>query len=621
MIAFLQELGKLTRRGKAFWFTSFLFSSVLLVFGVFILVTQDEDANANAILADSEFNANAGSADANILTDEEFTTYLPTNAPTLSPSIEELTTYNYDADTHHPTVSAGVEVEPTQVASPVSFHPSAQTDLPSEEPSELPSQPATMILPTTISPTVAPTTSPITFPTAHPTHVPTTSSSPTASSPTGSPYPTMTNTPTQSPLFPTHDEPNQSIPTFFNYNMSESSRYGPHSWSNVTVLNSTENYWYEFGFVANECSKGAQSPIDVCTQPVRHCEEYHEFRAKVNDIVVYLFNLPSCYLTRCTTLAHSQTGDFRISSSEVVEKQILPNKLRALMMRRIGEEPDPPHVDFSGVGYANLDLLNIDIKIPAEHHVCGKRYDGEMQYYFFHPVKQSLIAVSWLFEAKQGNLANQHMQLLIDEFQKVYDGNDESCKANMTTTTTTAANTTTIQNQSGTAAGSAPSTSTRALGSARNRQMKKEREPVWDPFHSDIQRTVHFWGYRGSLTEPPCSPDSVLWRIMDVPVPISEDQLFQMQNILFNNRDRDSCAFTSTHYKGSVARPISKSIRYYKCTRSDYVSDNERDLCGDLGCEIPFGKDLDHYFEPIVHVTGPPSYTPTALPSISPTVV
>lgn len=286
-----------------------------------------------------------------------------------------------------------------------------------------------------------------------------------------------------------------------------------------------------------------------------------------------------------------------------MNKQIMPNKLRVVMMRRIGEEPDPPHVDFSGVGYANLDLLNIDIKIPAEHTICNDRYDAEMQYYFFHPVKQSLVAVSWLLEAKLNNTVNEHMQLLIDEFQKVYDSNEESCQANMTITT-----------------GNTPSASNLGTASTtRTRNMKKVREPIWDPFHSDIQRTVHFWGYRGSLTEPPCSTDSVLWRIMDVPVLISQDQLYQMQNILFNNRDRDSCAFTSTHYKGSVARPISKSIRYYKCTRSDYVSDDERDLCGDLGCEFPYGKDLDHYFEPIVYVTGPPSESPTSLPSFIPT--
>lgn len=33
----------------------------------------------------------------------------------------------------------------------------------------------------------------------------------------------------------------------------------------------------------------------------------------------------------------------------------------------------------------------------------------------------------------------------------------------------------------------------------------KGNDCPWDPFHPDVQRTVHFWGYHGSLTEPPCS--------------------------------------------------------------------------------------------------------------------
>lgn len=53
--------------------------------------------------------------------------------------------------------------------------------------------------------------------------------------------------------------------------------------------------------------------------------------------------------------------------SEFMEKQILHNKLRVLVARRIGEEPDPPNVDFAGVGAKTLDLLHIDFKIPSEH--------------------------------------------------------------------------------------------------------------------------------------------------------------------------------------------------------------------------------------------------------------
>lgn len=61
------------------------------------------------------------------------------------------------------------------------------------------------------------------------------------------------------------------------------------------------------------------------------------------------------------------------------------------MARRVGEEPDPPQVDFAGVGSKKLDMLNIDIKLKSEHTICGRRFDGEMQYYFFHPVKQGKI--------------------------------------------------------------------------------------------------------------------------------------------------------------------------------------------------------------------------------------
>jgi hypothetical protein len=109
---------------------------------------------------------------------------------------------------------------------------------------------------------------------------------------------------------------------------------------------------------------------------------------------------------------------------------------------------------------------------------------------------------------------------------------------------------------------------------------------------------------------------------MDVPVRITIDQLDQMRNVLFNNRDpRRDCAYTSAHYEGSVARPINGSLPYYKCTRDDYVSDDEMEACGSRrGCAEPFGPRLDPYVEPIVHVTSPPSESPTSStsPSLSP---
>jgi len=485
-------------------------------------------------------------------------------------------------------------------ASPTIQHSSTPSVHVSGSPSASPSASPTAVV--TIIPTTLPTNLPTSsIPTESPTFLPSTgpTNSPTPSPsvpPTSTSMPSTSNNPTKGPLFSTQPEPTNPNATYFNYNTTEGAKFGPSVWDHVMVLNSSEhNYWKEFGFVENQCNnrKIAQSPIDVCTKPKRHCVEYHEFRSK--------------------------RGDFRISD-ELMIKQILPNKLRVLVYRRLGEEPDPPHVDFAGVGAKDLDLLNIDIKIPSEHTVCGVKYDGEMQYYFFHPVKKSLLVVAWLFEAKAGNPVNDHMQYLIDTFQKEYDENEEFCiqksLQESSVGTMTLTRTRDITNAPTTDSLSEEDPSERKL--AKNGQ-RKGGGGIWDPFHSDIQKTIHFWGYRGSLTEPPCA-GSTLWRIMDVPVQISVQQLSQMQNILFNNREKHSCDYTSTHYKGSVARPIiNDNVQYYKCTRSDYVSDDERKKCGDVGCtNDPFGPGLDPYVEPIIHVTGPPSDSPTIAPTESP---
>ena len=294
-------------------------------------------------------------------------------------------------------------------------------------------------------------------------------------------------------------------------------------------------------------------------------------------------------------------------------KEILPNKLRVVMARRQGEEPDPPSSDFSGVGYKSLDMSNIDIKFPSEHTLCGRVYDGEMQYYFYHPVRKVLIAIAWLLEAQEGNATNNHMQLLIDQFQQIYDKNENFCLRNETAQELVLNETRSLHEHKNASTGLHQFLPVERNLERTDRRTQKKTRP-WDPFHTDIQKTIHFWGYTGSLTEPPCT-NSVLWRVMDVPVKISFEQLHQMQNILFNNRNNNTCTFTSTHFKGSVARPVADPLRYYKCTRRDYVSDSERALCGNAGCDVPFGKDLEPFVEPEVFVTSPPSLAPVLSPS------
>ncbi len=100
--------------------------------------------------------------------------------------------------------------------------------------------------------------------------------------------------------------------------------------------------------------------------------------------------------------------------------------------------------------------------------------------------------------------------------------------------------------------------------------------PRWNPFWPRIINSIHFYGYGGSLTEPPCS-EWVAWRVLDTPMQISYEQWDQMRNIMFNQVD-ETCRRTSAHWRGSVARPTQSlnERALWKCTRHDYVSDVEK---------------------------------------------
>ena len=92
-----------------------------------------------------------------------------------------------------------------------------------------------------------------------------------------------------------------------------------------------------------------------------------------------------------------QSGDYKMNES-LITKQILSNKLRLIMTPRTGEEPDPPQIDFSSNGRGIIDMTNIDFKFPSEHSVCGMKFDGEMQYFTYHPIRKRFVAVSFFLD-------------------------------------------------------------------------------------------------------------------------------------------------------------------------------------------------------------------------------
>ena len=198
--------------------------------------------------------------------------------PTLSPS----TKYLRSMASYPPYASTSVSPRPTtsqHSSSPFHGIPTMMSDVIDDLHQNLGSIPPSN-LPSTRPSSILPTTEEQYETTSEPSASPSTTDYPTSLPLSNSPSEQLTFT----PLFPVHRDPLVASPMFFNYNTTEGSHFGPSSWGNVTMSNSTsENYWSEFGFVVNQCNDTtvSQSPIDVCTAPEKHCLEYHEPRARV----------------------------------------------------------------------------------------------------------------------------------------------------------------------------------------------------------------------------------------------------------------------------------------------------------------------------------------------------
>ena len=108
------------------------------------------------------------------------------------------------------------------------------------------------------------------------------------------------------------------------------------------------------------------------------------------------------------------------------------------------------------------------------------------------------------------------------------------------------------------------------------KEHQRRMDSVWYPYDPMLIPTYWFYGYDGSLTEPPCT-EFVSWFIMDTPMTISPAQLEQMKTILFTHVD-SNCQPTSVQYDQSVARPIQESAgrQVWQCTRANFLPDYER---------------------------------------------
>jgi carbonic anhydrase len=307
------------------------------------------------------------------------------------------------------------------------------------------------------------------------------------------------------------------------------------------------------------------------------------------------------------------------------EPIIMHNKLRLAYPQRRSdwERPEPPGIDFAHNVFSSgiQDLANIDIKVRSEHRLCGKQYDAEMQLFHVHKELRSIENLSILIEAggqvegEMGWEDNPHFQILLDFFQRKFNWDAGSCARRRRRRARALFESRgkdddrmTQRATSKLRAGSSPSTPDDedeedgsaddneyppSVGSTLHRQiLDKVRSLVprrrdaeldrWDPLEPwYMYNSIHFWGYIGSITEPPCFQD-VHWRVIDVPMRISMKQYIQLKSLMFDHVDPDTCKKTSTHFEESNARPVQPWTEgsVYRCRRMDYMSDMEREISG-----------------------------------------
>lgn len=112
--------------------------------------------------------------------------------------------------------------------------------------------------------------------------------------------------------------------------------------------------------------------------------------------------------------------------------------------------------------------------------------------------------MSILLEFHQDDKMNDHLQKAINEWQKQYDLNETRCKNSSQRDLVVDEKEEVHQPSYG--------SNTTSIGS---RELLKDETPFgrggWDPFHRSLERSIYFWGYWGTLTEPPCST-FVAWR-------------------------------------------------------------------------------------------------------------
>jgi uncharacterized protein (DUF736 family) len=222
------------------------------------------------------------------------------------------------------------------------------------------------------------------------------------------------------------------------------------------------------------------------------------------------------------------------------------------------------------------DLLNFDIKVPAEHMLEGVAFDAEIQMLHTHPEDERVTTLAVPVRAT-ANGFNAEFQTILDQFQLAYEADLAACSAASHRRRTMARFFGDLLTGWGGTANTEEDEYSTKLDDPDFVRRLQDKLPKFNPYDPSYLTTLFFFRYDGSTTEPPCYP--ITWFVMRSPMLISHEQLRQIKVLIFTHVD-GACQKTSVHNaQQSVARarfPIGSAQAVVKCQEGDFVSDAEK---------------------------------------------
>lgn len=192
----------------------------------------------------------------------------------------------------------------------------------------------------------------------------------------------------------------------------------------------------------------------------------------------------------------------------------------------------PPSSDFSNLSDRE-PAVYMDVKIPSEHYMYGKQYPGEL--HIGHRYTNKIVYIGVMIDVK-GNETNTQFDQFIKEWEEIAWQRKFNC-----------------ENGDG---------DNKASYSRKHPiLLPNEMKSIWgkEGKRSDFDLfsmlpTVYYFGYEGSYTAPPCV-ERVHWRILDLPIYISQEQYLRLQSLFMDSLTED-CAKNEVAFQGRVNRPL-----------------------------------------------------------------